>query len=247
MWAIVWSWIISAVLIFSLAVAVGIAVTKRPFGLLIDGRGRYSLTHLQVASWSVMILSLIAGTAVGRLLHGHDPLGFTIPGQVLAIIGISLGSGVLSTATKSMKDISRPANVAASMPASEPARAAMPAGEQDRWRPTFRQIYMQEEGTFADRVVDIGKFQNFIITAVLIVAYGAAVVQALRDAGTAASFTALPGFSGTFLTLLGVSHGAYLAAKLPPQTGTPDTSLASRDTKIKSSVQAEIAAGQRAP
>jgi hypothetical protein len=108
MWAIVWSWIISAAVIVASAIAVGWVVTKRPTGLLIDGRGRYSLTHLQVASWSVVILSLIAGTAIGRLFHGHDPLAFAIPGPVLAVMGISLGSGLLSTVTKSTKDNSHP-------------------------------------------------------------------------------------------------------------------------------------------
>jgi hypothetical protein len=48
------------------------------------------------------------------------------------------------------------------MPPSEPAAAAMASAEAQEWRPAFRQVYMQEEGTFADRVVDIAKFQNFI-------------------------------------------------------------------------------------
>ncbi|GAA3339470.1 hypothetical protein GCM10020358_23380 [Amorphoplanes nipponensis] len=236
MLAIVFSWLVAAVLIVGLAVLVGRVVTGRVSGLPVDARGRYSLTHLQIALWTIVILSLIMGAAVGRMVHGLPPLGFHIPGELLAVMGISLGSGVLTTVTKATKDAARPESVAASIPKRLMDKSRLTTAEQAEWRPRFWQIYMQEEGTFADEVVDIGKLQNFLITLVLVLAYTVAVWQALDAAGTAAKFDALPGFAGSFLTLLAVSHGAYVAAKIPPQPGTPDTNLSERDRKVAGSV-----------
>jgi hypothetical protein len=218
-------WGIVAAAIVCLAAAVGLLINKRVTGILIDTRGRYSLTHFQVILWTITILSLIAGTFAGRWQHHvPDPLQFTVPSAVLGVLAISLGSGVVSTVVKSSKDAKRLPNIAA----SEPSRAAALAQLDQSWRPRFAQIFMQEEGDYADQVVDVGKFQNFIITLVLVVAYIGSVISAVHNAKTAGNFTALPTFEGTFLTLLAISHGAYVAAKIPPQQGTPKTSLSAR-------------------
>jgi hypothetical protein len=66
MTAVVLSWCGSFVVILALAVGVGRLVTGRFGGLLIDGPERYSLTHFQVGVWSLVVLSLIGGTAMGR-------------------------------------------------------------------------------------------------------------------------------------------------------------------------------------
>jgi hypothetical protein len=55
-------WGIVAAAVVCLAVALGLRINKRVMGILIDTRGRYSLTHFQVALWTITILSLIAGT-----------------------------------------------------------------------------------------------------------------------------------------------------------------------------------------
>ncbi len=70
-------------------------------------------------------------------------------------------------------------------------------------------------------MIDITKFQNFVITIVLVVAYVALAIQTIVDADTAAAVAALPGFSGTFLTLLGISHAGYVLGNLPPERGEP--------------------------
>lgn len=218
MGAIFGGWAASAFFIALLAVLVGRSVTRQWLGLAIDSRGRYSLSQLQLALWTLVILSLVAGIFVGRLWHGNDPLAFTIPAQVLGLLGISLGSSVTAIAAKVQKNTSRPANVAAS-------------GPVDPWKPTLIQIFLQEEGTYADQVVDITKFQNFIVTIVLLVGYVVLAVNTIRTDGTAANVTALPTFSGTFLVLLGISHAAYLAGKIPSPSGQPTgLTVASRQT-----------------
>jgi hypothetical protein len=214
MTSILWSWAISALLLVVLAVVVG-RLVKPPVGLLgilIDGRGRFSLTHLQIALWTLVVLSLISGVFWGRLIDGvNDPLGFSIPDEVLGLMGIAVGSTLATTAIKSTKDTTSGERIAAS---GTPVAAVVDP-------PRFGQIFLQEEGTFADRVVDIAKFQNFVITIVLVVAYIALSIDAIDAAKTAAGLKALPTFSGTFLTLLGISHGGYVIGKIPPRPGEP--------------------------
>jgi hypothetical protein len=210
MTAIFIGWGASAVVIIGLALALGFVMKPAVplFGILIDTRGRYSLTHLQLVFWSIIVLSLVSGVFWGRLTEVSDPLSFTIPDELLGLLGITAGSAVTATAIKAAKNITRPNAVAAS------------SKELDR--PRLSQIFLIEEGEFADKVIDVTKFQNFIITIVLMVAYIGLAIDAIEHAGTAAKLTVLPGFSGTFLVLVGISHAAYIAGKLPDRTGTPE-------------------------
>ena len=201
------TWIVSAVLIILLAVALGRLIRRDWLGILVDSRGRYSLTQLQIAVWTIVILSLISGVFWARILTGTaGALDFTMPDELLLVMGISIGSTAAAIAVKAGKDAARPAAIAAS-DAGEPRRLS--------------QIFLVEEGEFADQIVDVTKFQSFWITGILVVAYVALAVSAIGAAGTPAALTALPGFSGTFVTLLGISHAGYLAGKIPDRPGTP--------------------------
>lgn len=208
MGAIYVSWAISGAVLLGITIALGLAATSRVDGILIDERGRYSLTHLQLSLWTIVILSLIAGVFFGRLVHGaRAPQDFDIPANVIGLFAISAGSAVTSTAVKRTKDTTRAANIAASGGRNYPPRLA--------------QILLVEEGTFADEAIDIGKFQQFVVTIVFVVAYVALAAHTIDLAGTAGNVTTLPDITGAFLVFLGVSHGAYLGAKVPSSAGTP--------------------------
>lgn len=101
----VW-WAVSAgVLIFS-AARIGKATHGNVFGLLIDSRGRYSLSQFQITLWTVLVLSLLSGVFFARLFGGvSDPLGITIPNELLLVMGISVGSTTLAGAVKANKDL----------------------------------------------------------------------------------------------------------------------------------------------
>lgn len=140
----------------------------------------------------------------GRLIEGaEDPLGFTVPAEVLGLFGISLGSGLASTVVKSQKDVMAADRIAAGPP-------------------HLFQMFMLEEGEFADEVVDISKFQSFVITLILVIAFVAQAVDQIDSAQEVVN-VALPTFSPTFLTLLGISHAAYVGGKIPERDGTPLT------------------------
>lgn len=223
MWGVLGFWIGSAIACLLLALFLGLRVLPRKswFGILIDMRGRCSLAHFQLFLWSVVILSLIAGVAFGRLIHGvNDPLDFKIPGEVLGLLGISIGSAATATAIKATKDVTGASKLAT---LSTGANGTLPSGiaakGSDAYPPRLAQIFLLEEGQYADQAIDIGKYQNFIFTVVLVVAYVALSVHAISKQGGAIS--ALPSFSDTFLVLVGISQAGYIANKIPNQAGIP--------------------------
>jgi len=186
----------------------GLSGPSRILGLLIDDRGRYSLTRFQVALWSILVISVVSGLFFGRLTGGFaaTALDFKIPPELLAAMGISAGSTAAATAVKASKNVIRPEAVAA-------------AGPQDP--PRWMQMLLREEGDKADKIIDIAKFQNFWITLFLVGAYALLVGASIGQAKSVGDFV-LPGFSATFLTLLGISHAGYIAGKLPNPSGIPD-------------------------
>lgn len=65
----------------------------------------------------------------------------------------------------------------------------------------------------------------------LIIAYVGLAIQTINDAGSVVKLTALPEFSATFLTLLGISQGTYVLGKIPGRQGEPEgLTVARRET-----------------
>ena len=217
----VW-WAVFAALIVLGAGGAGYFATGRWTGLLIDSRGRYSLTHLQVTCWTTLVLSLAGGFVVARIgEHRADALSVVIPSHVLQLLGISLASAVLATAAKSAKDRTSSTHVAATPVGPDGDPGSPPP-------PRFEQVFLLEEGTYADHAVDVAKFQNLVITLILLVLYVGAALDAIGSATSAEALRRLPDLSGSFVTLLGLSHGGYLLGKLPTQEGEPAHSVAQR-------------------
>jgi hypothetical protein len=202
-----WAWFVSAVVIVLLAVVVPSRLSAQ--NVLRDARGRYSLSRVQVMVWTVVLLSLVSGMAFGRFAAGQvDVAGFQIPDQVLWLLGISVGSGVVATAIKVTKSTTRPDSVAAYPLGAEGGR--------------FWEMLTAEEGTSAGKSIDLAKFQNFVITVLLVLVYIAQAVSAFRAVDNPAGIAGLPAFSDAFLVLLAVSHAGYLLGKVPSPIGTPE-------------------------
>ena len=202
------AWAVSAIVVVAVAAALGRSLGRGILGIAIDTRGRYSLSQLQLAVWSVGVIPLIAGVFVGRLLD--DPataFDFDIPGELLAVLGISIGSGVGALVIKNDKNDRRPDAVAAT-----DANA----------RPRFRQVFLIEEGDHADRLIDIAKFQNFWFTALAVAGYVALAIAELADLDDVSELESLPNFDPGLVALIGISHAGYLAAKLPDRSGEPN-------------------------
>lgn len=201
-----WAWLGSALIIVLLAVVVPGRLGAQ--NVLRDARGRYSLSRLQMMMWTVVLLSLVSGMAFGRFAAGQvDVAGFRIPGQVLTLLSIAIGSAMVAAAIKVVKSTTRPGSV-----------AAHPEGQE---RGPLWEMLTVEEGASAGKSIDLAKLKNFLVT-VLLLAYVAQAVAALRAVDNPAGIGELPAFSDTFLVLLAVSHAGYLLSKIPSPVGTPE-------------------------
>ena len=159
-------------------------------GILVDKRGKYSLSRLQALSWTFLIGAAYLGIAVDRASF------IEIPGKILALIGISLGSAVVSQAIKTYKiDTQLTVNAVKD---SQPIH------------PTLIDIISEEEAGFESRL-SLGKFQMLVWTVISLAIY--AVILLIK--ATSSDMTELPDITLTMVELMGISNGAYLIHKIP--------------------------------
>ena len=191
-------WGVSGVALLLLAGWVGKASPQGEIlGILIDTRGRYSLTHLQIVLWTIVILSSFLGVLVA---HGWDAASISFPPELLGLMGISAGSAVCATGVKGAKDASGSAKIA-----RQGAKFPEPDGTTRIISKSLAQIWLEEEGSEADKVVSITKFQNFIFTLVILVVY---ISIASKSGG-------LPQLPDNVVWLIGISHAGYVGGKIP--------------------------------
>ncbi len=203
------AWAVVAAVLLAYAGWLGVQSKGKVLGMIIDNRGRMSLSRFQIALWSVLVISLIAGVWFGRWVDGVDsPADFEIPSELLLLMGISLGSGVAASAIKNEKDKDAGRGVVLNIAAE----------------PRVSQMFQADEGGDPTEV-DITKFQNLAITVILVAAYLAAVFALFSDLGDPADIDALPLLDGSFATLLAISHAAYLGGKLPNRQVRPNPGM----------------------
>ena len=199
-------WAISAAVLFYSAYALAGKDLRKKYkfwGFLIENRkggARYSLTKFQVTLWTILILSLLSGVFFARLFGGvENPHIIAIPDQLLVLMGISLGSATLSTAIKNNKDNSKDTHIHAGYP-------------------NFGDLFRVEEGSVSDETwknIALEKFQNFWVTVLVMVAYIGTAIAWIESAKSLAELSQLPLLEGTWNTLLGISHAAYVGLKMP--------------------------------
>jgi len=193
-------WVMCFVVLIFVAIWMGRQKKLGLFGILIDNRGRYSLTHFQVVVWTLLILSSLLGVLFS---NGFDPTTLSLSPELLGLMGISAASGVLATGVKAMKDAPG-SNV-------QVARVGLTLtlrdGSSSKITAQFAQIWLEEEGDLADKVISVTKFQNFIFTLVAVVFY---VSIAWKHGG-------LPDLPENVVWLIGISHTGYVGGKVPSQ------------------------------
>jgi hypothetical protein len=238
--------IIGAVAVLLLAIIVSLAKGKGALGVLIDARGKYCLSRLQILLWTALVIGGYVGIAAPQR-------GFVnIPADVLGLLGIALGSTVVSTAIKANQILNgqtesegqREQQIAASAqnemlrllgvaqpellsPDEKSALLAHLSADEcaelnrqvaAQRKPTLMDLFTQEQvGT--EHLIDIGKLQMFAWTVAALAIYGAMLVEKLTlPVDEVRQLTELPNVTGTILTLMGISQAAYLGMKLPDQS-----------------------------
>ena len=134
------------------------------------------------------------------IAKGFDPAVIKIPQELLSLMGISLGAGVLSAGVKGSKDAAgSSANIARA------GNFTLSNGINTVIEPKFAQIWLEEEGDQADKVVNISKYQNFLFT---LVAVGFYVTAAWKQ-------STLPTLPENIVWLIGISSAGHVAGKVP--------------------------------
>ncbi|MFT3970517.1 MAG: hypothetical protein QM695_09610 [Micropruina sp.] len=222
------AWVVSAALLLLVGVIAGQQVKGTPLGILIDERGRFSLNRFQMLWWLWIILSMSAAVTLARFtVPNAQPLGFTIPGPVLALLGTTAATTVSSATVKAQRSHARPHAIAASVPIEAPRPGAAFLG----------QIVLQEEGAGADQIIDAGKFQSFMITLFLGAGYVLAAVYDFLGRGvpliaTPADISQLPELDATFVALMAISSASYVGTKMIGRDGDAPFSVADRDQLV---------------
>jgi hypothetical protein len=201
------SWIgITLFLVVVTAVA-GQRLRGTVWAVFIDSRNTWSLSQFQLVAWTALGLPVILALAIWRGTTGAATAwDFSIPGELLAAMGISLGSAVTSLAIKSNKNDTRAPCVG--------GRAA------DLKRPPVADMLAVEEGRQALRSLDPAKLQNFFLTVGLIATYAFMVYESARN-GSGEPLGGLPVLSDSMVGLLAISHAGYLIGKVPTRKGDP--------------------------
>jgi len=206
-------------------ILIGWLINERPVGAFIDNRNRISLSKLQAAGWTVVVLSGFATAAAYNIAasiyqdSSVTALAIAIPGELLLAMGISATSLVAAPALLSMKSQQTPsvdnlANAAAKLgtPVASNGKVLLrTTPDAASWADL---VTGEEVGNAGSP--DLGKIQQATITLLLLGCYIAYVYADL--AGTQETVRTLPTLDPSFVWLLGISHASYLAYKAAPHT-----------------------------
>jgi hypothetical protein len=221
------AWAISAILLVVFCALIGIAISGRPAGLIIDNRNRVSLSKLQAAAWSIVVLSAFVAAVFFRLRQlPSGAADIDIPQELLAVMGISATSLVAAPVILSLKSSETPVD-------GQEADTAGKLGDNINSNASVGKVYARGDATDAQWLdifrgeevsnaasPDLSKLQQFLITVVVLAVYSGAIWGMFAASGTpkaiATGITSLPKFSEHLAWLVGISHAGYLAYKAAP-------------------------------
>jgi hypothetical protein len=210
-------WLVALALVFVLFITLGLAIEGYPFGVLVDGRNKISLSRLQIVLWTILFVATfwilyiwnVSHAAAGQL---GSALRFTVPSTVWLLMGISGTSAVGAPLILSAKP--SPGPTAPPPPApQDPSKFldGVVVKRQLGAKPSWADILLGDEAGNADSL-DISKLQQLMLSAVAFIAYAYAVGRCLLSVGNG-TVPALPEMDGGFIALIAASHATYLGYK----------------------------------
>jgi hypothetical protein len=222
------AWAAMAALLIAFLCVVGNGVNGFKRAVLVDSRNRISLAKLQMAAWTVLLLSAYAAATFANIGTGQpNPLDVSIPRELWLAMGISttslIGSPLILNGKKAdaqtqrrQKEYARQIALLAEQGVAEESLERMGSlvgykhPRQSRWSDLF-----QGEETGNAGLIDLAKVQMFFFTLILILAYSLGIGDTLASArGDVAS---LPHLDQSMIALLGISHAGYLGKKALPK------------------------------
>jgi hypothetical protein len=217
-------WLVSAGIFTAAGCFLGLAITGRAMGIFINERKLMSLSRVQVALWTLLILSAYFAIAAARIRSGDvaDPLSIEIDWQIWAVMGISLGSFAGRTAIMGKKGAVIPENrdwevtrAQKNLPDETTAEIKENSigvlyANRCIGKASFMDMFEGDE-LRNTRFVDIGKVQMFFFTIILLACYAAALFTMMYTHNPS-EITGFPELQSGFVAVLGLSHAGLLAA-----------------------------------
>ena len=202
-------WLLSAGLIGLIIVALGISINGRYLGILIDSRAKMSLSRLQLVLWTWLFISALITVALTK-----KTLDIEISSNLLALMGLSVGSTAGSTIIKGVKAAKRPKNPLIDQVSCE---GVLKTNGSAKYA-SLLDIFKGEE-TQDYQYIDVAKVQMFFFSLMALLAY---IVILYRHEFIISETQpcAFPTISEGVLTLIGISHVGYLTVKSAPKTPT---------------------------
>ena len=199
-------WVSTAIVLVAVLLIYAHLETGTMLGMIMDStRNKASSSKLQVAAWTVLVLSAFSAAAFWNVTHGHsDPLGVAIPPAIWAVLGISVASFIGSPVVNSSKTSKH--EVLPGNPAPTSA--------------SFSDVFKGEVQGATDSL-DFSKIQMLLFTVIILFAYGAALNEILMStARQGLPIRAFPSVDDGMVALLGISHSGYLVYKAVPRPTT---------------------------
>lgn len=218
--------------------AIAEAATGRASAIVMSQRNVYSLSKLQMAAWTTVVLAgLLAAAQLGALGYfGGAPgqaLDLVVPPPVLAAMGIAGLTTAAVPAILNAKTRQEPENSAKA--AAQQRVAGMNAISPDTVTTTGRVICRTCSGaaTWLDLVtgdetanggtVDLSKVQQLLVTGVLAGGYALCLLCVFTAATPWDRH--LPVLSPDMVWLLAVSHAGYLVYKVAPKPAVAELAV----------------------
>jgi hypothetical protein len=225
-----WNFIALMVLMILFMITLGVRISGRPAGILINERNLMSLSRFQLILWTLIVLSAYLTIALERV-HAKpsiaDALGIALDPRLWSLMGISTASLVGTSLIQSTKKDKDPKS-------GEVNNAATALGEDRTTVAENRQglLYKNadiKDAAFSDMFegdevgntayVDLAKVQMFFFTVVAALSYGVTLFYWIITKSPA-DLTAFPVLSGGLIAILGISHAGFLANNSTAHTPT---------------------------
>ncbi|MDH4186083.1 MAG: hypothetical protein OEV08_03715 [Nitrospira sp.] len=226
------NWVFTLALMTAFLVVLGLAITGRVNGILINEMNLMSLSRFQMVLWTVIVVSGYFVIAIARVKAGDvaNPLAVAIDWKVWTLLGISTTSLVGSPLIMGNKKRKEPADKAKTFKVAKNAygedsaaveanRSGILYGNKDVSEARFTDMFEGDELANAP-LIDVAKVQMFFFTILVAIAYGAELLHVIMVDDLTGDNMSLPVIHEGVLALMGISHAGYLGGKSVTSTPT---------------------------
>lgn len=222
------SYVILMGLMILFMIVLGLRISGRAAGILINDRNLMSLSRFQIVLWTVLILSAFLTAAIERIHWGGtaDALAITLHQKLWVLLGISTASLVGTPLVQSNKKVLEPKPEAIERTARALNEATTEIEKNSQGvlyananikDAAFSDIFEGDEvGNTA--YVDVAKVQMFFFTIVAAFAYGTLIFKWLWGWESLKNPAIFPDLNEGLIAILGISHAGFLGSQSTTQT-----------------------------